>query len=113
MAWLLGMSSCDFWDVLLLCFINPRERKIRNEALVALEFSPELSSFTMSLAPPVHLFLTDTENFVGRSEIPAKLGQFQFILRHRIYDVNLCRPSHLSHVRGPGFIYTRCVKLVF
>ena len=73
----------------LLCFINPRVRRIRNEASscpgfvccfalltrgwgrletkppVALGSSSELFAFTMSLVPPVHpssIFLTDTEN---------------------------------------------------
>jgi len=49
----------------LLCFIDPRVRKIRNEAPVALESFTVLFSFSLSLAPPVHpspIFLTDTEN---------------------------------------------------
>jgi len=37
----------------LLCFINPRVRKIRNEASSCPGSSPELSAFTISLAPPV------------------------------------------------------------
>ena len=40
-------------------------REPETSAPVALGSSPELSAFTMSLAPPVHpspIFLTDTEN---------------------------------------------------
>jgi len=36
----------------LLCFDDPRVRKIRNDP-VALGSSPELFAFTVSLAPPV------------------------------------------------------------
>jgi len=60
-----SVSRVKFLDVcVLLCFINPRVRKIRNEASSCPEISPELSAFTMSLAPPVQslpIFLTDTE----------------------------------------------------
>jgi len=49
----------------LLCFIDPRVRKIRNEASSCLGIFSRTLRFTMSLAPPVHpspIFLTDTEN---------------------------------------------------
>jgi len=65
-----GMISKSAPPSVLLCFINPRVRKIRNEASSCpgilsrtLRFYYVASS--MSLAPPVHpspIFLTDTEN---------------------------------------------------
>ena len=52
------MSICVFVVLIglvdvLLCFIDPRVGKIRNEASSALGSSPELFAFTMLLAPPV------------------------------------------------------------
>ena len=53
-------------SAVLLCFIDPRVRKIRNEASSCPGIFSRTLRFYYVVAPPVHpspIFLTDTENW--------------------------------------------------
>jgi len=53
----------------LLSFINPRVKKIRNESPVALGYSPQLSPVTMSLASPVRVPNPELNKITSRDEV--------------------------------------------